>query len=130
MNLNRGILAIQLQGNLPIFDKSKWVGEIAKKTERKKILFLRGTLGDTQYHNTVRKIGKYRNTGTVSKIDEIPNSIYDRSRLLKAVSILRACLPQACMHLKSTSDFARKREKTLIYKDRKARSLDALSISS
>ena len=30
----------------------------------------RGTLGGTQYRNTVRKIGKYRNT--VSKIDEIP----------------------------------------------------------
>ena len=30
----------------------------------------RGTLGGTQYRNTLRKIGKYRNT--VSKIDEIP----------------------------------------------------------
>ena len=54
--------------------------------------------------NTVRKIGKYQNT--VTKIDEIPcqYGIYDRSRLLKAVSILRVCLPQACMHQKSTSD--------------------------
>ena len=31
---------------------------------------LRGTLGGTQYHNNVRKIGKYQNT--VSKIDKIP----------------------------------------------------------
>ena len=31
--------------------------------------WLRGTLGATQYRNTARKIGKYRNT--VSKIDEI-----------------------------------------------------------
>ena len=31
----------------------------------------RGTLGGTQYYNTVRKIGKYWNT--MSKIDEIPN---------------------------------------------------------
>ena len=30
----------------------------------------RGTLGGTQYRNTVRKIGKSRNT--VSKMDEIP----------------------------------------------------------
>ena len=30
----------------------------------------RGALGDTQYRNTVRKIGKYRNTA-LSKIDEI-----------------------------------------------------------
>ena len=30
----------------------------------------RGTLGGTQYRNTVRKIGKYRNT--LLKIDEIP----------------------------------------------------------
>ena len=29
--------------------------------------------------------------------------IYDRSRLLKAVSISRVCLPQACMHQKSTN---------------------------
>ena len=40
--------------------------------------------------------------------------IHDRSRLLKAVSISRVCLPQAFMHQKSTSDIARKREKTLI----------------
>ena len=32
----------------------------------------RGTLGGTQYRNTLRKIGKYRNTE--SKIDEIPTS--------------------------------------------------------
>ena len=31
---------------------------------------LTGTLGGTQYCNTVRKIGKYRDN--VSKIDEIP----------------------------------------------------------
>ena len=40
--------------------------------------------------------------------------IHDRSRLLKAVSISRICLSQAFMHQKSTSDIARKREKTLI----------------
>ena len=40
MNLNRGILAIQLQGDLPIFVKSKWVGKIAIKAGRKLILFL------------------------------------------------------------------------------------------
>ena len=43
---------------------------------------LRGDIGGpgNQYHNTVRKIGKYRNT--VSKIDEIPIGFYDRSLLL------------------------------------------------
>ena len=57
--------------------------------------------------------------------------IYDRSRLLKAVSISRVCLPQACMHQKSTSDIARTYEKTFDqYNDRKARSLDALPILS
>ena len=40
--------------------------------------------------------------------------IYDWSHLLKAVSISRVCLPQACMHQKSTSDSVRKQEKTLI----------------
>ena len=39
---------------------------------------------------------------------------YDRTRLLKAVFISRVCLPQACMHQKSTSDIGRKSEKTLI----------------
>ena len=55
--------------------------------------------------------------------------IYDQSRLLKAVSISRVCLPQACMHQKSTSDIARTREKTFDqYNDQKARSSDALPI--
>ena len=40
--------------------------------------------------------------------------ICDRSRLLKAVSISRVRLSQACMHQKSSSDITRKREKTLI----------------
>ena len=40
--------------------------------------------------------------------------IYDRSRLLTAVSVSRVCLPQACRHQKSNSDIGRKREKTLI----------------
>ena len=61
----------------------------------------------------LKQIGKYRNT--VSKIDEIPtDGIYDQSRLLKALSISRVWLPQPCMYQKSTSDIARKREKTLI----------------
>ena len=67
--------------------------------------------GGTQYRNTVRKIGKYRNT--VLKIDEIPrHHNYDRSRLLKNVTISRVCLSQACMHQQSTSAIAQKREKT------------------
>ena len=36
--------------------------------------------------------------------------IYDRSCLLKAVSISRVCLPHASIHQKSTSDIVRKRE--------------------
>ena len=57
--------------------------------------------------------------------------IYDWSHLLKAVSISRVCLPQACMHQKSTSDIVRKQEEDLDrYNNRKARSLDALPILS
>ena len=43
------------------------VSRVSSKTN---ITKLRGTLGDTQYRNTVRKIGKYQNS--VSKMDEIP----------------------------------------------------------
>ena len=58
---------------------------------------MRGTLGDTQYPNTLRKIGRHRNT--VSKIDEIPMCmIYDGSHLLKVVSISHVILSQACKH--------------------------------
>ena len=39
-----------------------------------------GDIVGTQYRNTVRKIGKYRNT--VSKMDEIPIPHYDRWRYL------------------------------------------------
>ena len=46
--------------------------------------------------------------------------IYDRSRLLKAVSISRICLPQACMHQKSTSDITTKRRLDQ-YNNQKAR---------
>ena len=38
--------------------------------------------------------------------------INDRSGLLEVVSISRVCLPQACIHQKSTSAITRKREKT------------------
>ena len=41
-----------------------------KVTKLESNVVLRGTLVGTQYRNTVRKIGIYRNT--VSKIDEIP----------------------------------------------------------
>ena len=54
----------------------------------------------------LKQIGKYRNN--VSKIDDIPT---DR---IKALSISRVWLPQPCMYQKSTSDIARKRDKTLI----------------
>ena len=43
------------------------VSRVSSKTN---ITKLRGTLGDTQYRNTVRKTGKYQNS--VSKMDEIP----------------------------------------------------------
>ena len=61
-----------------------------------------------QYRNTLRKIGKCRNS--VSKIDEIPIPYYDRSHLLKVVFISRVFLSQACIHQQSASTFARKRE--------------------
>ena len=77
----------------------------------------RGTLagqGGTQYPNTVRKIGKYRDTVMCQKSTKYRYLIYDRSRLLKAVSIPRVCSPLACMHQKATSDMREKGEKILI----------------
>ena len=70
----------------------------------------RGTLGGTQYRNTVRKIGKSRNT--VSKMDEIPTPhlrwVYPSVFLFLFLFFF---LSQACIRQKSTSAFARKREK-------------------
>ena len=88
---------------------------------------LRGTLGGTQYHNNVRKIGKYQNT--VSKIDEIPITHSDlfegRGSCTQATFMIGHVylklypyhvfvLSQAFMHQKPTSDIARKRHRTLI----------------
>ena len=64
-----------------------------------------------QYRKKNWQIRKYRVNNRSTKYRY---RIYDRTRLLKAVSISRVCLPQACMHQKSTSDIGRKREKTLI----------------
>ena len=44
--------------------------KVTKLESNAMLVMLGGTLVGTQYRNTVRKIGKYRNT--VSKIDEIP----------------------------------------------------------
>ena len=62
-----------------------------------------GDVGNTQYRNTVRKIGKCWNI--VSKIGETRYRVHDRSRLLKVVS-------HAFIHYQSTSANTKKREKT------------------
>ena len=72
----------------------------------------RGTLGGTQYRNTVRKIGKYRNT-VLKVVEKYRYRNYDRSRLFKVVTISRVCLSQACMHHQSTSAIAKKRGEEL-----------------
>ena len=93
----------------------KWIRSKSNRTEFGCVRFcsigliMRGKLADTQYHNTVRKIGKFRNT--VSTIDRIPISHF-WSVTLKVVSISRACLSQAFMHQQSTSANARTREET------------------
>ena len=62
------------------------------------------------YCNTMRKIGKYRNTIPKLKSMKYRYCIYDWSHLLKAVwSISHGCLRQACMHRK----IARKHQKSL-----------------
>ena len=71
-----------------------------------------GDIEGTQYRNTVRKIGKYRNT--VSKMDEIPIPHLSSVTLTyNVVSISRVFffLSQAFRHQKSTLAFARKHEK-------------------
>ena len=70
------------------------------------------TLGGTQYRNTAKKLANTEIPCQKSTKYRYLN--YDRTHLLKAVFISRVCLPQACMHQKSTSDIGRKREKTLI----------------
>ena len=62
-----------------------------------------------QSRNTVRKIGKYRNT--VLKLDEIPIPQLWSVLLLKVVITSRVSLSQVCTHQQSTSAMARKREK-------------------
>ena len=65
----------------------------------------------TQYRKKNWQIAKYRvknrrNTDTVFMIGHVYLKLYPS----------RVCLPKACMHHKSTSDIARKREKMLIGK--------------
>ena len=90
----------------------------------------RGTLGGTQYRNTVRKIGKSRNT--VSKMDEIPTphlrSVYPSVFFFFFFFfyLKHACArnqPQPSRENVRRSEIDR-------YNDRKARSLDVLLISS
>ena len=86
----------------PVSDEFSWVDlSPGLKTAVKNDILLvwnknriwRGTLGGTQYRNTVRKIGKYRNT--VSKIDEIPIPY------LWSVTITQSCIHLACLLISS-----------------------------
>ena len=47
------------------------------------------------------ELGKYRITGIMLKLTKYRYCIYDQSRLLKNVSILRVCLSQACICYRS-----------------------------
>ena len=79
-----------------------------------------GRGGGTQYRNTVRKIGKYRNT--VSKIDEIPIPHFMIGHAYLTFYPTRN-QPQPSRENVTRSRIDR-------YSDRKARLLDVLSIPS
>ena len=85
--VNRGT---EIRRSMPLFR------QIRNHNVQNRCEFLckKGTLQGTQYGNTARKVAKYRNT--VSKIDEIPIPCLDPLRLLKAASIWRVYLSQAC----------------------------------
>ena len=89
-------------------------------------------MGGTQYRNTVRKIGKSRNT--VSKMDEIPTphlrSVYP-SRFFFFLLLLFFYLKHVYARNQPQPSRENVRRSGIDrYNDRKARSLDVLLISS
>ena len=84
------------------------------------IYMWRGTLG---VPNTVIPWEKLVNTEIACRQStKYRYCIYDRSRLLKVVSILLVCLSQACMHQQLNS--ARKRDKTSNWSVQRSKSPD------
>ena len=70
----------------------------------------RGTLEGIQNHNTVRNIGKYRNTG--SKVNQIPTpQLWSVTFTVSIWWRMFVYVNHVCT--RTTSDIARKREKTL-----------------